>query len=299
MVDPGIESNLQVLSEAARVAYSDPGGTGNVTSVSGAGPLAVFVNPWTLLSVNIQATTQGTRAVYNTILIILIMIQEFFYLGTINGLYVPFKILTHAKPHWIVMVRNLNSLLYTFVGSLCTAGAVWAFRAGWNVDGSQFALTWMALWLFAHLNFVTLDIFAIWVPIAYVPMCLITWIVFNITSILLPFELSPAFFKIGYAFPAHAVYQVLVDIWSRGCNPKLSYALPVMFAWELVGFLVSSVGIYRRAHLAALAEEAQEIAFHEQLDATVAFEKKRDREMREEEHKKFETAMARTPKPVM
>jgi hypothetical protein len=112
-------------------------------------------------------------------------------------------------------------------------------------------------------------------------MALITWIVFNVTSILLPFELCPGFYKWGYIFPAHEVYQVLTDIWSGGCNPQLHYALPILFAWEITGLVLSALGVYRRCHYAVLGDEAQERAFRERLDAAVAFEQKRDTEMKE------------------
>jgi hypothetical protein len=159
---------------------------------------------------------------------------------------------------------------------------VWAFRAGWQVNGNQFALTWAILWLFAHVNFLALDIFTIWVPPQFVPVCLINWIVFNVTSILLPFDLSPAFYRWAYAIPAHEVYQILIDIWSGGCNPQLRYALPILFVWEVIGFAFSSLGVYRRCHYAVIAEEAQENAFNERLKTALAFEKKRDEERRKE-----------------
>jgi len=136
--------------------------------------------------------------------------------------------------------------------------------------------------VFAHANFLTLDVFAGWLPAPYVPMALICWIIANVTSALLPFELSPGFFRIGYVFPAHAVYEVLVDIWSRGCNPQLQSALPVMFAWEAASLALSAVGVYRRAHLATLAEEAQQREFEERLDEAVEFQIRRDGETREE-----------------
>jgi hypothetical protein len=112
-------------------------------------------------------------------------------------------------------------------------------------------------------------------------MALITWVVFNVTSILVPFPLSPGFYKWGYAIPAHEAYQVLTDIWSRGCNPRLHYALPILFALELTGLLLSGLGTYRRCHYALIAEEAQKAAFDERLNAAVVFERKRDEERRE------------------
>lgn len=272
VMDASISNNIQLLSNAARVAYSTGNGTGHVRSVSGPLAVSVFAQPWKLQSINIQPTSQGSRAIYNTIVIILVLIQEFFYLGTINGLSARFKLYSRVDPYRIAVVRNINSLAYTFIGSLCVTGAIWAFRSGWAVNANQFALSWAALWLFAHANFVVLDVFTIWLPAAYVPMALVLWISLNITSILLPFPLSSAFYCVGYAFPAHAIYQVLTDIWSGGCNPQLEYALPVLFSWELVGLVLSGLGVFRRCHYATIAEERQVREFEERLDAAVALE---------------------------
>lgn len=276
VVDSFISGGMTSLSSAARIAYTAKNGTGALQTLNAADPAAisVFANPWQLSNINIQPTTQGSRLIYNTLVIILILIQEFFYLGVINGLNAQFKIYHKLYPHRIIAVRNGISLAYTFCGSLCVTGAIWAFRGDWNVNSNQFALTWAILWLFAHLNFLWLDIFTIWTPQQYVPMLLITWIIFNVTSILIPFELSPRFYRWSYAMPAHAVYQTLIDIWSGGCNPKLSYTLPVLFALELIGLSVGVVGVYRRCHYAVIAGEAAEAAFREQVDVAMAFQRK-------------------------
>jgi hypothetical protein len=272
VVDSVLQTSLNSLSEAARVAYSKTNGEQALKTLdtTDSAALAVFSDPWKLASTNIQPTSQGSRVIYNTLVIILIMIQEFFYLGTVNGLYAQFNLYTSVSPHRIAIVRQIISAAYTFAGSLCTAGAVWAFRYGWNVNGSQFMLTWMVLWLFAHLNFLVLDVFTIWLPPPYVPMALISWIIMNVTSILLPFELSPAFYQVGYAFPAHSIFQVLIDIWSRGCNPQLNYALPVMFLYEIIGIVLSSIGVYRRSHYAMIKKENDEKACEERIAAALA-----------------------------
>jgi hypothetical protein len=127
--------------------------------------VSIFADPWQLTSINIQPTAQGARVIYNTIVIILILIQEFFYLGTINALYARFKIYERLYPLRIIAFRNLLSVTYCFVGSLCVTGAIWAFRAGWHVNGSQFVLSWMVFWLFAHVNFLSLDVFTVWLPV--------------------------------------------------------------------------------------------------------------------------------------
>ncbi|KAH6990186.1 hypothetical protein EDB80DRAFT_729644 [Ilyonectria destructans] len=278
VVDSAVSASLQLLSATTRVAYATGDGTGNIRSVSGRAALSVLAEPWQLQAINIQPTTQGSRAIYNTVVIIMILIQEFFYLGTINGLYAQFKIYTRVNAYRIILVRNLISITYTLIGSLCVIGTIWAFKSGWNINGSQFILSWLALWLFAHVNFLTLDVFTVWLPPPFVPMALVAWIILNVTSILLPFDLSPAFYRIGYMFPAHEVYQILTDIWSGGCNPQLRYALPILFAWELVSFLLSALGVFRRCHFAVLGEELQAKEFKERLDVAMEFEKERRKE---------------------
>ncbi|KAI2887444.1 hypothetical protein CBS11852_7507 [Aspergillus niger] len=259
VVDSAIQSNILSLSEAARIVYTTTNGPSILQTVNTSDQTAIttLADPWTLSTINIQPTTQGSRLIYNTLVVILILIQEFFYLGYLNGLYQQFHLYTSVDAHRIAIIRQLISGIYTFIGSLCTTGAIWAFRYGWHVNGGQFMITWMALWLFAHLNFLVLDVFTIWLAPPFVPMALISWVVLNVSSILLPFELSPGFYKWGYALPAHAIFQVMVDIWSGGCNPQLDYALPVLFAYEVVGMVLSSLGVYRRAHYAVLAEEAK------------------------------------------
>ncbi|KUJ14607.1 uncharacterized protein LY89DRAFT_621185 [Mollisia scopiformis] len=283
VADSSLSANIETLSSAARVAYSAINGTGALQMLNTSDPtsITVFANPWQLSSVNLQPTTQGSRLIYNTLVIILILIQEFFYLGVINGLYAQFKFYVRFLPHRIILYRGLVSLAYTFCGSLCVTGAIWAFRAGWNVNGNQFALSWAILWLFAHVNFLWLDVFSVWLPVQFLPMALITWVVFNVASILLPFELSPGFYRWAFAMPAHEVYLTLIDIWSGGCNPHLSYALPIMFSLEVLGWFLSAVGVYRRCHYAVIAETAAQNAFQERLNAAMEFERKHDQEIRE------------------
>ncbi|KAF1984751.1 putative Nitrosoguanidine resistance protein SNG1 [Aulographum hederae CBS 113979] len=268
--DSAISANIVKLSSVASTAFASP--SNNWTSViSNPTPqtYATFSQPWVLTDNNIQPTNQGSRLIYNTLVFILILIQEFFYLGTINGLYEAFKMYSKLNPHRIIIFRNFVSLMYTLVGSCCVAGTIWAFRAGWHVNGNQFVLTWMVLWLFAHANFLTLDVFTIWLPPPYIPMSLITWVILNITSILQPFPLSPGFYTWSHAIPAHSAYNILLDIWSGGCNPTLSWALPVLFVYELSGLLLTGIGAHKRAHFATCRKEEEEIALRKKVDEAV------------------------------
>ncbi|KAL9115658.1 MAG: hypothetical protein Q9227_000026 [Pyrenula ochraceoflavens] len=280
ITDTAVVSNIQKLSSAARTLYGTRHGMSALQSLNSTDSeaTAIFVDPWQPTAIDIQETSQGARLVYNTLVVILVLIQEFFYLGTINGLYVKFKIYARLWPHRIIMYRTMISLLYTFIGSLCAAASVWAFRNGWDVNGKQFVLTWMSFWLFGHVNFLSLDVFTIWLPHHCIPMALITWLMFNVTSILVPFELMPGFYRWTYVMPAHELYQILVDIWSRGCNPRLYYALPTLFALEISGLILTAIGVHRRCHYAAIGEEKENEAFQKRLEEAMAYERARDAE---------------------
>lgn len=278
VVDVAISDNIRRLADRARVAYATGinNGVGGLQSVSGRAALSVFAEPWRLRSVNIQPTTQGSRVVYNTMVLVLVLIQEFFYLGTINGLYAQLRLYARLDPRRIATVRMLTSTAYTLAGSASVSGAVWAFRAGWAINGNQFALTWASLWLFAHANFLVLDVFTVWLRPGYVPMALITWVVLNTASALIPLPLCPLFpYRVlGLVMPAHAVYQLLAHVWSGGCNPRraLRPALPVLLAWEAVGLGLSVLGVFRRCHFATVAEERRTHEARERLRAAVAQE---------------------------
>jgi hypothetical protein len=258
-----IPTALETLSESARITYSRLNGTAAIQTMNTTdqAAIAAFSNPWKLTSINIQPTAQGSRVIYNTIVIILILLQQFFFLATMNGVASQFQLFSQLHPNVIILTRFLVSIVYTLGGSLCAAGAIWAFRDGWAVNGNQWALTWLSLWLFAHVNFITFDVFSKWVPAPYMPMALVTWVILNLGSILLPFELTPGFYKWSYMMPAHAVFQLLIDIWSRGCNPLVAYALPVLFGFEISSSVLCVIGIYRQCHYAAIAAEQEEKRF--------------------------------------
>lgn len=259
VVDSAIYSSMNTLTSAARVDWMNSNANATLTAAQSGDPAAIRVlsQPFTLQDIDILPTKQGARLIYNTLVIILVLNQEFFYLGTINGLYAQSTLYSVLRPRRIIAYRLAISAAYCLIGSLCVSGMIWAFRDGWNVNGGQFMLSWMVLWLFAHVNFSFFDFCSIWLKPSFVPLALITWVVINVVSILLPFELNPGFYHWGYALPAHSIYNTLIDIWTAGCNPVLFYSLPVLFSWEVLGLTLSVIGVFRRCHYAVIAEEQQ------------------------------------------
>lgn len=227
-----------------------------VTAAQSETSLEAFTNPITATEINLKETPQGARVLYNTVGLVMPILQQFFYLMALNGISAQFHVLTKFGAVANGLLRMCVSLLYTFVGSMCTVGYIWSFKESWSVNGNQFVLSWMIIWLFMHINFGIIDALTAFVPMQFMPFCMLTWIIINVASSLSPLELSPGFFRWSHALPANETYQVLVQIWSDGCENKLYQALPILFSWWAVGLSLAIYSVHRRVAKALAAEKA-------------------------------------------
>ncbi|KAJ5660910.1 uncharacterized protein N7484_000282 [Penicillium longicatenatum] len=256
-----IYSNLLVLVQASRSTYYASSASKVLDSANLSNPIIreTFLDPIQASEINIKETTQGTIVLYNTVSIVMPIIQQFFFMMALNGISSQFHICTKLGYAANGLVRMVTSLVYTFISSLCMAGYIWGFKESWDVNGNQFALTWMVVWLFMHINFMVVDILTAFIPMQFLPFCIITWVILNVGSSISPFELNPGFFRWGYALPAHEVYQLLVQIWSDGCQDQSYRALPIMFSWWIVGLAVVIYATYHRCQTALMAETETDV----------------------------------------
>ncbi|KAK0108225.1 hypothetical protein ONS95_003045 [Cadophora gregata] len=256
-----ILSNMQTLIGTATSIYGSLNGTSaaKFLNTDDANATLALLNPISASSINIMPTPQGTKVLYNTVTLVLPIIQQFFFLLALNGISTHFGIYGYLSSLHVGLIRMVVAISYTFLASLTLVGYIWAFKEDWGVSGGQFVLTWMAMWLYMHVNFLVLDAATAFVPLAYLSFFVLPWAIINITSTIFPFELSPGFYKLGYALPGHQVVSMLFQIWSGGCNNELSRSLPVLFAWEIFGWVVSGWGVVYRNRAAreeVLKEEA-------------------------------------------
>jgi hypothetical protein len=253
-----VYSNLLSLVGATRSAYY----ARNASNVIAFAPLGTnptslnaFLDPIQAREINIKVTEQGPRVLYNTVSIVMPIIQQFFFMMALNGISAQFHLFT--KMSWVTngLLRMCISFVYTFISALCMVAYIWAFRESWDVNGNQFALCWMAVWLYMHINFLAIDSLTVFVPMQFLPFCILTWVIINVASTISPLELSPGFFRWGYALPSHELYQVLVQIWSDGCDNQLYRALPIMFSWWTAGLGVVVIATRHRCKAAITAEK--------------------------------------------
>ncbi|ORY70993.1 uncharacterized protein BCR38DRAFT_415666 [Pseudomassariella vexata] len=240
-----ISPDIQTLFAAARANYIVGLAGSNISSdLSTITPY--LAQPFSFTSHDVAATPPSTNPFYNTATVVFVILMQFFCILAFNGICQGFGIFSGASIRSHLAVRFSYSIIFTLVGSLLTTGYLFAFQDTWGLIAAQFGQTWMLLWLSMHVNWLVLDTAAGFFPIAAVPFFTFTWIIVNMASTVMPFEISPGFYRIGYMWPAHNMLEVLIQIWSGGCYNRLYRTLPVLFSWELVAAVVDLFAQVRR-----------------------------------------------------
>ncbi|KAF4553273.1 Hypothetical protein D9617_7g030000 [Elsinoe fawcettii] len=269
--ESAVFSGIQTLLSVSRFAYFRAANGTAVRSVNTSDPAAlqVIANPITYQEFNIKPTNQGPRVLYNTAVTVMPPLMQFFFLMALNSISQQFQFYSHLPILDNGFIRLGFGLAYSFFGGLCMAGYIWAFKEDWDVSGTQFILTWMVLWLCNHVNFTIMDCATGFIPISFLPFFVLTWIFINITSTVWPFELSPGFYKIGYALPAHETWVVLIQIWSGGGLNRLYQALPILFSWEILCFPFQILALYLRCIRAKSEVTKQEEMIDERVQTSL------------------------------
>ncbi|KAF4534553.1 Nitrosoguanidine resistance [Lasiodiplodia theobromae] len=254
-----VQSNLAQLATAAGVVYHKINGTraAQAVNVTDAAAVQALLNPIQGVAAPIQPTTHGTRVFYNTVGVIMPMLINFFFVMALNGISAQMQFLSRLPrlDNWIA--RSVLSVIFTFTAALVTTAFTWEYRESWAVSAGDFALTWMVLWLFMHVNYYVYDAITAFIPMTFLAFFVFTWIILNVGAAVAPFELTAGFYHWSYALPAKELYDVMTSIWSKGCANVNYRALPILFSWWLVGTVVSFFSTRRRCDDAMAAGAAE------------------------------------------
>lgn len=255
--------NFQAIVNAARGSYyQTEEGRSALSNVNRTDPNAVkaYVNPLQGTADIILPTNQGSRTLYNTINIVMAILGQFFFVLGMNGIYDKFGIHNgRVRDVWIM--RFITGKIFSMLFAVVVTGYLWAFREDWGVTGDKWALSWLTFWLFMDANFQVLETtIGSFVPMPLTPFFLLTWIIVNVAAVVYPFELTAGFYRIGYVFPAHSLWIVLIEVWS-GCGNSLHIGLPILFAWWVVGHVTAYFGIRNRmsSSVGAIKEKEESV----------------------------------------
>ena len=174
------------------------------------------------------------KAFINTLGTVLPILMQFFFImawnGTCNGmhLYAAYDLRTH------IMARLFWSTVWPIFTSLCSTGWTFAFRGSYHMDAKMFFAFWAVSWVFSMISFDFLDFCTGFIPMAFIPFIVLTWVIFNVTAALGPPELLNHWFRISYFFPSLHWYRTLITILTQGAYNNLRYTLPVLAAWLVI-----------------------------------------------------------------
>ncbi|KAH6885184.1 hypothetical protein B0T10DRAFT_492152 [Thelonectria olida] len=239
---------LALVSASRGMYYRTDNGSSALQTLNSSDLAAVqaYLNPITGTADVIRPTNQGSRTLYNTINIVMAILGQFFYVLAMNGIFDKFGIHSKMRVRDVWIMRFIAGKIFALLYAVVVTGYIWAFREDWGVDGGTWAMTWLTFWLFMDTNFLVLEsLIGSFVALQFTPFFLLTWFMVNVAACVFPFELTAGFYRIGYAFPAHALWITLIQVWS-GCGNSLHIGLPVLFAWWVVAQVASFFSIRKR-----------------------------------------------------
>ena len=254
-----ILGHMNQLVAATRLAFNKINGTQASRMVNETDPAAVqaLLNPIQSTATNIQAAAFGASILMNTVSMAMPILQQFFFLLVLNGVLGAHNLYRKMTVLSSLRFRRIAGVLFTFGAALCQTGYYWAFREDWDVNGSQFVLTWMTIWILMHIHLLVLDSISTVAPLAVMPFVVLLWVLLNIASALSPLEVQAGFYHWGVALPSHEAYCVLVTIWTGGAHNRLYRALPIMFAWWILANITTTLTHLRACHLAYKLDREQ------------------------------------------
>ncbi|KAH6999075.1 hypothetical protein BKA56DRAFT_569109 [Ilyonectria sp. MPI-CAGE-AT-0026] len=251
-----IQAKMETLiSVASRTYYSVATDARAAVNLTDPSSYSAFVNPIRASSDVRAPINQGTRVLLNTVSMVMPVLMQFFFLMGMNGVFSEAGVFRKLSKRDTYFIRLIISKSYTFLGGLCMAGYIWAYREDWSVSGGQFGQTWMCLWLYMEINYLVVDtVIEALIPMKFFSFFMLTWIITNVASTIYPFALSAGFYRWGYALPAHNTLTLLMEVWSGGCKLQNEVALPVLLSWWVLGHIGSAWSVRKRC---IVAEGAQ------------------------------------------
>ncbi|KAK7428115.1 hypothetical protein QQZ08_005354 [Neonectria magnoliae] len=244
----GLQTLTSVASKVYPLASEDAMKAVNMTNLVS---VSTLLNPFQATVWDLMPTNQGTRALFNTVSMVMPILMQFFFQLGLNGITGGAKMLESQSKRDVYMFRFLTGKTYTFISALGMTGYFWAFREDWGVSAGQFFETWMCLWFYIDINYLVLDsLVGTLIPMQFFAFFLLTWILMNVATTVYPFELTPGFYHWGWALPAHNIWLLLISIWSNGCRSQLDVTLPILFSWWTVGHCGSAWSVRKRCLMA-------------------------------------------------
>ncbi len=98
----------------------------------------------------------------------------------------------------------------------------------------SFILLTLSMWVYAKIGFEHHDICAAFVPIEFLPITVLAWIIMNVSVALFPVAVKPAFYYFDYAIPSMNSFEPFITSLSGRSTNRVHRNVPILFAWLII-----------------------------------------------------------------
>ncbi|KAF9984809.1 hypothetical protein BGZ65_012539, partial [Modicella reniformis] len=145
----------------------------------------------------------------------------------------------------VLLLLPLFVFLFSF--SMAYTVLLWGFGVPFESAG-QFIFLFMGM-LLLQSAVASLVLFLVFlIPVVFIPLITITFMVMNVIAVFHPVELMPLFYRWVYAMPFLNAVQLARYVLMGSYN-QLAYNLPILFAWVLVPLTLLPFAITRQKRL--------------------------------------------------
>lgn len=195
----------------------------------------LLLEPVTATRDIISPNLKAMKSLYNTTSLLWPTLFEFFLCLGVSLRFLKNGLYARVRPRDIFWLRFTIGKLFSIALAFISPGALWTIGQQWPGLGNRFGLQWLVCALYFDIQWQVFESFVGGLlNMRYSTAFVASWVLLNAASCILPFELMPSFYKIGYIFPQRHVWSLLVEIWS-GCRGEHGTTFPVLFAWWVVG----------------------------------------------------------------
>ncbi|CAK7221373.1 hypothetical protein SCUCBS95973_004474 [Sporothrix curviconia] len=259
-------SNLEAVAADARLSFlqttvadyllnASNSGAATTTQTLTTAQMAVALDPvgYTIVDTSYGSFTFGDRTVFNTLLIVVVVLNQFFFLMSLNGLAMAFGRYKNVRKTEYFRWRLGLSVGWTCLCSLFLTAWQLIFIESYPVTAGMFFALWTLYFAFSLIVFDVFDTAMAYVPAPYFSFFMFTWMITNVASAGCPIELSSFFYRVSWFFPAHAMWLAEQHIYSQGGAYPLADSLPILAAWLVLAKLCTLLTYAPRRKAAAEA----------------------------------------------
>ncbi|KAJ5693118.1 hypothetical protein N7462_002541 [Penicillium macrosclerotiorum] len=200
--------------------------------------------------INIKAFIIGMRPFLNTVGMVFPILLAFFFIMAMGGIAQPSAWYQSDR----ILSRYLNRILLSLLYS-CVVGISWGlwlevYREDFAITGGQYCLVWLIYWIYTFIAFEVLDTAAAFVPMPFLPLCVLTYVIINVGASVFPIDIKPTFYHLDYIWPSYNCFELLISVLSDGSTSRVYRNVPVLFGWLFVWMPLGFMANRKRCRMA-------------------------------------------------